>query len=271
MMEQPYPPRGHFLRHLRIETDTTGPGGSIGRIPALADLCGADGTLHIGAIAAGLDVTAGALAIASVHPDWTATTHLSIQTSAGAPAGSAVGLTCRVLRAGRNSVFIGADLTAPDSTPIGSATIGFARLPRRDGNPTEAGAIEGRVTRFGDGEADGPRPPLTDFLGLRAAAAGGVELDLSPQIANSTGTIQGGVVASILEQAAQAVAGPGRVADLEVHYLAAGRTGPFVATGAVVRQAGGLTVVRVRLVDAGAQDRLLATGVAGVIVDGQPR
>ena len=58
MMEEPYPPQGHFLRHLRIEADTTDPGGSVGRIPALADLCGSDGTLHIGAVAAALDVTA---------------------------------------------------------------------------------------------------------------------------------------------------------------------------------------------------------------------
>jgi acyl-coenzyme A thioesterase PaaI-like protein len=204
-----------------------------------------------------------------VHPDWTATTHLSIQTSAGALAGSAVSLACQVLRAGRTSVFAGADLTAPDGTAIGSATIGFARLTRRDGNPT--GAPEGGVHRLGDGEADGPRPPLIEFLGLRDAPGGGVELVLTPWIANSTGTIQGGVVASILAQAAQASAGPGRVADLEVHYLAAGRTGPFRATGDVVRRSDGSSVVRVRLVDTGDSDKLLATGVASVLTAGEDR
>src|SRR5688500_7933445 len=128
MLEQPYPPPGHFLRHLRIEADPTDPGRSVGRIAALPDLCRPDQTLHMGAMAAALAVTAGALAVASVHPDWTATTHLSIQTSAGVAAGSALQLACRVLRAGRSSVFVGADLTTPDATPIGSATIGFARL-----------------------------------------------------------------------------------------------------------------------------------------------
>ena len=268
MLEQPYPPSGHFLRHLRIETDTTTPGGSVGRIPALPDLCAADGTLHIGAIAAALDVTAGALAIMSVHPDWTATTHLSIQTSAGAPAGGAVGLDCRVLRAGRTSVFACADLRAADGTAIGAATIGFARLIRRDGNPTTA--PDGGVTRLGDAEPDGPRPPLTEFLGLTDAPGGGVELVLTPRIANSTGTIQGGVVASILERAAQAAAGPGRVADLEVHYLAAGRIGPFRAIGDVVRRGDATSVVRIRLVDTGDRDKLLATGVASVLAAGSP-
>ena len=227
MLEQPYPPAGHFLRHLRIETDTTDPGRSIGHIPALPDLSAADGTLHIGAIAAALDVTAGALAIASVHPDWTATTHLSIQTSAGALAGSAVSLACQVLRAGRTSVFAGADLTASDGTAIGSATIGFARLTRRDGNPT--GAPEGGVHRLGDGEADGPRPPLIEFLGLRDAPGGGVELVLTPWIANSTGTIQGGVVASILAQAAQASAGLGSYAGKEIVHAG----GKYVVPGLI--------------------------------------
>jgi acyl-coenzyme A thioesterase PaaI-like protein len=61
------------------------------------------------------------------------------------------------------------------------------------------------------------------------------------------------------------MAGPGRAADLEVHYLAAGRAGPFRAAGDVIRRSNGSSVVRVRLVDGGAGDRLLATAVAGVL------
>jgi len=259
-MMQPvaYPPPGHFLRHLRIEADTTVAGRSIGRLPALPDLCGADGTIRLGALAAALDVTAGTLAVSAVFPDWTATTHLSIQTAAGISSGAAV-ITCRVLRAGRSSVFIGAELADEAGAPVGSATIGFQRLVRRDGNPTAAGAPEGTVTRLGDGEPDGPRPPLADFLGLRTVDATAVELDLAPHIANSTGTVQGGVVAALLEAAA--TAGAGRVADLEVHYLAAGKTGPFRARAFPVRPG----TVRLELRDTGADDRLLSTGVATVL------
>jgi acyl-coenzyme A thioesterase PaaI-like protein len=260
-MMQPvaYPPPGHFLRHLRIEADTTVAGRSVGRLPALPDLCGADGTIRLGALAAALDVTAGTLAVSAVFPDWTATTHLSVQTATGISTGAAV-ITCRVLRAGRSSVFIGAELSDEAGAPVGSATIGFQRLVRRDGNPTAAGAPEGTVTHLGDGEPDGPRPPLTDFLGLRTVDPAAVELDLAPHIANSTGTVQGGVVATLLEAAA--AAGAGRVADLEIHYLAAGKTGPFRARAFPVRPG----TVRLELRDAGADDRLLSTGVATVLI-----
>ncbi len=261
-----YPPPGHFLRHLHLTGDTTQPGVSIGTVPALADLCDSEGNLYLGAIAAALDLAAGSLAVQHVHPDWTATSHLSLQTSAAVRSGRAT-LTCSVLRAGRTSVFIAAQLTGEAGEVAGSATIGFQRLVRRDGNPDEAGAPPGKVTDLGAGEPVSGRPALPDFLGIRRLDAG-AELDLGPLVGNSFGTLQGGVVASLLEAAAlSTVSGaPARVADLEVHYLAAGKTGPFRATAQVVREGAGASVVRLELRDAGEKDRLLSTGVATILI-----
>lgn len=269
-MAADYPPAGHFLRHLRIEADATRPGVCVGRLPVLPDLCGPDASVRLGAVAAALDVTAGTLAVQSVYPDWTATTHLSIQTSAGIASGS-VTLTCRVARAGRTSVFIEARLTDDDGTAVGSATIGFQRLIRRDGNPDAAGAPEGRVTRLGSDTPE-DRPALTDFIGVRPGGDG-VEIDLSTRVANSFGTIQGGVVATLLEAAALGTAAldptgetpVGRIADLEVHYLAAGKAGPFRAEAEAVRSSPGESVLRLTLRDVGADGRLLATGVAHLL------
>jgi uncharacterized protein (TIGR00369 family) len=161
-------------------------------------------------------------------------------------------------------VFIGAELADGDGDPIGSATIGFQRLIRRDGNPDEAGAPEGRLTRLGAEEPLDGRVLLADFMGIRSAD-GAVEVDLAPHIGNSFGTLQGGVVAALLEQAAlRAADGKAtRVADLEVHYLAAGKTGPFRATAEIVRDSGSQIVLRLELRDT-ADGRLLSTGVATV-------
>jgi acyl-coenzyme A thioesterase PaaI-like protein len=120
-----------------------------------------------------------------------------------------------------------------------------------------------------------PRRPLDEAIGFRfsepqtdAERRHWVEFDHIPFIHNSLGAIQGGVVALSLERggswAAEAELGrPCRTTDLHIHYLALGRSGPFRARAEVLRvEPRGAVVSRVELVDTGAEDRLLALGVA---------
>ena len=107
--------------------------------------------------------------------------------------------------------------------------------------------------------------PIHDRCGLRVvdSAHGVVECDRSDYIRNSFGTINGGVVALLLEAAgehlATHVAGTAMVTrDLQVHYLAQTKVGPARSRARVVRATPDHAVVESTLVDAGNDDLVLA-------------
>jgi acyl-coenzyme A thioesterase PaaI-like protein len=86
-----------------------------------------------------------------------------------------------------------------------------------------------------------------------------VQVDLRPYVTNSIGTINGGVLAIMIERAAEAMR-PGHVAtDLQIHYLAQIRTGPARTRGSLSRDEGGHSVATVEVVDHGAGDALLTS------------
>ncbi len=124
-------------------------------------------------------------------------------------------------------------------------------------------------------------PSLLAHLGLRvspAQTAGPVviEVDPRPDLVNAAGMLQGGVVATLIDVAggvAAARASSTRTvftSDLTVHYLAAGRVGPVRAVADVLRRGDRAVVVEVRVLDAGAADRLMAVAVMTLTL-GQPR
>lgn len=267
-----YPPQRHLYRHLDIEVDTTQDGVGVGIVPALPDLAGPDGSIRLAAIAATMDMTAGSLAVRLLHPDWTATSSLSIRTGIGVTSGSVV-MTCRPLHTGKRSVFMDVGLADETGTTVGTATIGFARISRENAYG-EAGAPEGSVTRYGL-PTDEPRVPLEEYVGIRHVPGedGTVETDLEPQIRNSTGVLQGGALATIIEAAALRAGSSHlgervRVADFDVYYLAAGKTGPFRATASPVRVTDSHLVARIELKDEGAQGRLIAIATATLLKGG---
>jgi acyl-coenzyme A thioesterase PaaI-like protein len=100
---------------------------------------------------------------------------------------------------------------------------------------------------------------MYERMGLRVldAAGGRVELDRTPYVANSIGTINGGAQAVMIETAAEAMR-PGLAAsDMQLHFLSQVKAGPAQSRGRVVREAGDHSVVDIDLVDAGNGDQLL--------------
>ncbi len=73
------------------------------------------------------------------------------------------------------------------------------------------------------------RLPFERQLGARIVAAGMAEVDLVPYVLQSTGALQGGVLALLAELAAESLTGR-LVTDLHVRYLRALRVGPARAT-----------------------------------------
>jgi acyl-coenzyme A thioesterase PaaI-like protein len=90
------------------------------------------------------------------------------------------------------------------------------------------------------------------------APAGELQLACSPYVANSIGTINGGVLAVLVEVAAEAMC-PGRSAtDMQIHFLSQLKVGPARTRSSVLRRETDHAVATVEIVDTGNGDQLLA-------------
>ena len=90
------------------------------------------------------------------------------------------------------------------------------------------------------------------------------EVDLRPDLVNNAGMLQGGIVATIIDCAGGIAASRATgsmktfTADMNIHFLAAGRVGPVRAVGSVLRQGRTSVVSEVRVYDVGADNRLMS-------------
>jgi uncharacterized protein (TIGR00369 family) len=111
--------------------------------------------------------------------------------------------------------------------------------------------------------------PFQKSLGLLLSATddgAAVEMDIRDDLRGPAGSLEGGVVSTIIDVAAGATAVRAlktlvATADMTVHFLAPGRVGPIRATGVPLRARNGMAVVEVRVVDVGNDNRLCATGL----------
>jgi uncharacterized protein (TIGR00369 family) len=178
----------------------------------------------------------------------------------GAPPGSVVEARGAVLRAGRTTVVIEVALVDDAERDIGLATMSFAVLPRRDTNPDADHVREGPTTMAT--RESRLRRPLLEELGVRVrdVELGIIEVPVAEWSLNSMGAMQGGVVATVADVAAEAALRsatdePLVVTDLYVTYLGFGRVGPVVTAVEVLGTGPGHGAARVELVDSGAENR----------------
>ena len=272
-MTPTYPPDRHLLRDLRLQFDRSDAATSTAWLPVVAELCHDAGAVRAGALATLVDVVGGGLAATAAQPDWIATADLTLHVVGAATNGS-VAAIARVVHAGRTTVVIEVDLHDDAGAEIGLATMSFARLPRRDGNPDIASTpLTGPSTMaLPDSRHD---HSLLDMLEVRTvdAARGELEVPVGDWSLNSLGAMQGGAVATIIDAAAEAAAraatsDPLVVTDLQITYLALGRTGPLRTKVEMLGAAPGRATARVELTDTGAGDRV--TTVARVVATTPP-
>lgn len=243
-------------------------------------LCSPAGTASLGMMTTLADLIASAPALVVGAPDWTATQDLSIH-SAGWLQPGVVVADAKLVRVGKKTILVATDIydthgvsdlrevaNAIDSADPAKPTltarglVTFVRLPRSAAHDADADAHTpeqwvGSIREHPFVPIDGD---IYSRLGLRDldSATGVFELDLTSFVANSIGTIQGGAQALLAEAAAQSMR-PGLVAtDIQVHYLSQVRSGPARSRGTVIRDADDHSVLDIELVDAGADDRLLA-------------
>ena len=259
-----YPPSGHFLRWLRLTADTRGPVDVAGSMPVLGDYFDHTGGVRLGPLAAFTDLVAGILSVRNAAPDWVATNDLQIHLTGSATQGMLRSIT-RPTRVGRSNIVSDTEVFDETGQLVALAIITYSRLSRQEGGPALAPPSELRELAE-PAPLEAPRQNMDALLGFAIdAAAGTISFDHRPLLRNSTGAIQGGVIATAMEWLAADMASlasgqPCHSTFLQVHYLAQGRKPPFEVRGRIAARAGQETLIRVEAFEV-ETSRVLARGL----------
>jgi acyl-coenzyme A thioesterase PaaI-like protein len=236
------------------------------------------GSASLGVLTTLVDIVTSSPALAACGQDWVATQDLTLHATGPLTEGPVV-IDAQLVRIGKKMIHVSADVydargttdldeliaaldTGGEGGPVlaARALVTFARLPR---------AAAPRADEYTPGEWVGvdreyPVVPVDGTiysrLGMRIVDPdeGVLELDRTPFVANMIGTIQGGAQALLAESAAHAMRPDLVATDIQMHFLSQVRVGPARSYGTVVRDGADHSVISVRLVDAGADDQLLA-------------
>ena len=271
MLVGDYPPQKHMLRDLRIFLEPQGRQGAIVRAPVVKEICTDQGTLYIGIMATLVDVLGGVLAINAFHPDWLATSSLSLYSISRITAGE-VKVTGSVLQAGKTTavmevqIYNKAEDAKGSKILAGSGIMTFSRLNLGSNTPVKrekSKDIEIEPIVFA-AQGPGLTQHFLDKVDTKILneAGGEVEAAMNNYIRNSSGSLHGGMIALLGDMAGQlaARAATGKTmvtSDLSIHYLCQGRIGPFRTKTAVRRQEADAALTRVELFDCGDDNRLI--------------
>ena len=256
-----YPPDHHVLRDLRLESEAGPDLTARGWIDVSDSLRGPTQLPLPGALATLVDAVGGGLAATAARPDWIATADLTMHI-VPCPGVTRVQAAGRVLRAGRTTVVIAVDITSTVGEALGMATMTFAILPRRDGNPVIDPVAATRRTTMARASS-GFTQSLESTTGLRVIddRAGAVQLPLTDYVRNTLGAVQGGMMAMTAAVAAERALSAAAnahmdVVDLQVTYLALAKVGPVASTVRVLDVQSDFATAHVELTDAGADGRV---------------
>ncbi|MFN8026084.1 MAG: hotdog domain-containing protein [Acidimicrobiia bacterium] len=276
-MTSTYPPPHHAISDLALWTNHP----TLERSVCVGELTdgirNAAGHASLGYLCAAVDVSAAVVALIAGQPEWTATADLALHQASPITEGPVV-VDSRLVRAGSNIVVVGVDVydgegrarddvLDPAGLRLGAHSIvTFARIPRRASvaaGKFDPSANLGQWRNMQPADPASVHVPLAERIGLRIVdgAAGVVELDQTPYVSNSFGTINGGVLGMVFQGAAEA-AHPGMVAvDAQIHYLAQSKVGPARTSLTRVRETQHHAVCSFDLVDVGNDGRLLSHAV----------
>jgi acyl-coenzyme A thioesterase PaaI-like protein len=247
------------------------------RLPIVEAICHADGRLRAGVVATVADICAGAVSGRLASPDWVATSDIALHLVAGMTTGELY-LQSSLIRRGRSLIVIRLEGTVGEERCV-AAEAAFAVLPYRG----EAQSSQRRRSRSEESQSSGGfelgspslEEPIVDKLGVRVLdpSAGVVEMDLTDYVRNTFSALQGGLPAVLAEVAmesrgAHVAQRTVYTTDLRVRYLSQGRVGPFRTSTEVLRALSESILLRVTVLDTGAEDRLVAVATGTVALTG---
>jgi acyl-coenzyme A thioesterase PaaI-like protein len=242
-------------RYFSVGMRETAEGAVVGRAPVANYMRSPHGGVRAGAILTLLDMVGGICAGLAALPDgWVVSTNLAARVAHFEHHGP-LRIDADVLRRGRNNVVTGVRVHDDDTgTPVADGVLTSAILVPAEGAPKWPRPLVIEV-----GPSSDARPPLAEWLGVRALDAETLVIDLRDELRNPWGILHGGVVATLVDLAAEHAAG-GRSTDVVLHFLAPNRVGPVCAAVRVLGARGNGRVCRVELRDDGA-NRLTAVAI----------
>jgi uncharacterized protein (TIGR00369 family) len=200
---------------------------------------------NVGGICAGL---------ASLPDGWVVSTNLAARLAHFAHEGP-MHIEAEVLRRGRNNVVTAVRVFDEGANAIVADGVLTSAILVPDGGPPQW--ERPLVLEIGGGHGD--LLPLAQWVGARAVDDATVEIDLRDELRNPWGILHGGVVATLVDLAAEHSAG-GTCSDVVLHFIAPNRVGPVQARTRVLGTRPDGRVCRIELRDAGA-DRVTAVAV----------
>jgi acyl-coenzyme A thioesterase PaaI-like protein len=198
------------------------------------------------------DLCVGYLAIDAFSPRVPTTLELAVHLNREQGEFRVVHAAARLLKAGRSVLVALVDFTDEHGRHVALGTASFMAvpdpsltMPREHAAPPARRQVPGRL-----------RAPFAERANCKRVAAGKAVLARSEDGLNSANTVNGGLIALAIEEAALSVEPGVTLASMALRYLRPVRVGPAVATATVHA---GLGQVEVR--DAGSDDRLAVHAV----------
>lgn len=198
-------------------------------------------------LAAWADVVAGYLAMDLFAPGVPVTLDLDVHLQHPPDGVELVRMVGRVAKSGRSVSMLSIDVHDDDGRAFGFANATFMAAPNPSLRmPTIVRDDEGLLA---------PHPsrlevPFAERASCERVSTGLATIPMRPDGLNASGTLNGGLLALVVEEAALSVDGPG-LASLSMRYAQPVRVGPAVAEAEVVDGLG-----RVLVRDTGRDDRL---------------
>jgi acyl-coenzyme A thioesterase PaaI-like protein len=210
------------------------------------------GIVRASVLAFVIDVVAG-IPLDQDADVWTLTSDMSVHMRP-IPAPQRIDATGMILRQGRRSATSLVELTTDGGEPIATGAIGFAKVPRKPTDPPKPRvSLERTAVIFRD-SASLVRP-LREEAGIEVIdpAEGIVQVEVTPELRNPAGTLQGAMVALVAESAAEDLVAtrfgsPVVVTDLDLRYLRMASVGP-VRSRSTLLGTGPDAPVQVELID----------------------
>lgn len=250
--------------HIGLVMRRDGDGRVSAWIPVRPDLA-PGGRMPFGTIGFACDVVGGHVAGLAAGPKWVVTTDLDVRRVGGSHVTGPLWISGSVVRAGRTSVVVAAEVRDVGDGERLVAVASVASTPL-DANfePFAAQQVDG--VAFGNGPGPESPPPFHEFLGL-VTDRDSLVFDMPPLSRNPWGVMHGGVVVEAVAAVGSATARRGLgddavVTALHTRFVNGARVGPFEVRARAAGPLLGTTSgpVRVEITDQGA-DRIVATGI----------
>ena len=244
------PGTGHDVgRYMGVTMRETDELHLVGHAAVAPHLRGPAGGVRTGALLTMLDNVGGLGGGLAALPDgWVVSTNLAARVVALEHLGP-LRIDSALLRRGRNNLVTGVQIRdegARDAL-VASGVLTSAILVPENGPPQWSRPL---VLDAPPG-TNSDLPSMPDWIGIRPVGDHTVEIDLAADLRNPWGILHGGVVATLVDLAAEQATG-GSTTDVVLHFIAPNRVGPVRASVRVLGRRRDGNVLRVEVRDEGA-------------------